>query len=284
VNKAAGAEDRFKEVSEAYEVLTDPEKKKRYDALGSGWQSGQEFRPPPGWENVQFHFSGPGRGARYGGDDVGGQFSDFFESLFGGVPGHGGAGAPWSRRPARGEDHVADLEITLEEAYHGATRTISLSSRGHTARPGPKSYRVRIPAGAADGTRIRLGGQGGVGSGGGAAGDLYLTVRIRPHAGFRLSGHDLETELRLTPWEAALGGKVPVPTLDGPATLALPAGTQSGRRFRLKGKGLPLGEGKGRGDLYATAKIVVPTRLAPREKALFEALARESGFDPREGG
>jgi curved DNA-binding protein len=290
VNKDAGAEDRFKEVSEAYEVLSDPEKRKRYDTLGANWKAGQEFRPPPGWENVHFEFGGGGpRGGGFSMDDFGGGFSDFFETLFGGARGGGrprsGFNA-WSAAPARGQDHAAEVTIALEEAYHGARKSISLVE----TKPGPdgrlrqetKSYDVRIPPGTTEGTRIRLGGQGGAGAGGGSAGDLYLTVHLAPHPVFRVKGHDLEADLKLSPWEAALGAKVPVRTLDGSATLSVPPGTPSGRRFRLRGKGLPRGRSKGRGDLYLSAAITVPTRLTGKEKALFEELAKESRFNPRE--
>ncbi|MBN2452478.1 MAG: DnaJ domain-containing protein [Lentisphaeria bacterium] len=297
VNREPGAEDRFKEIGEAYEVLSDAQKKKRYDSLGRNWKAGQEFRPPPGWENVRFEFSGGSGGRGFRMEDFGGGFSDFFESLFGGLEGAGGPSFAGSRRggsffdghpprAARGQDREAEVTISLEEAYHGAAKTLSLSSRergpdGRLHRT-TKSYDVRIPPGTTEGTRIRLGGQGGAGASGGQAGDLYLAVRIAPHPVFRLQGHDLEAALRLSPWEAALGARVSVATLEGKATLTVPAGTQTGRRFRLRGKGLPLAGSRGRGDLYVTAAIVVPASLSPKERALLEELARESRFDPRQ--
>lgn len=294
VNKSEQAESRFKEISEAYEVLGDPEKRKKYDRLGANWKAGQDFTPPPGWENMRYEFHGaPGGGG--GGmpfeDFGGGSFSDFFEQLFGGGMGggraRGGRSARWSP-PVRGQDHEAEITIPLEEAYHGAKRGVSLQTVEMDAKgqphPTTRTYQVNIPPGTTDGSRIRLTGQGGAGHEGAQAGDLYLRVRLAPHPRFKVHGLDLETELPVTPWEAALGGNVSVHTLDGDASIKLPPGTQSGQRIRLRGKGLPHRRGGRRGDLFAVVGIRVPDRLSAREKELFEALARDSTFRPRGGG
>lgn len=293
VNKAAGAEARFKEITEANEVLSDPEKRKRYDELGPNWQAGQEFRPPPGWENIRFDFRGAGPGARPGtGFDPrqAGGFSDFFESLFGSQFGGGaarGGGVPWEDEgeawSERGEDHEAAITISLEDAYQGARKSISLQgtepdNRGRVQRR-TRTYEVRIPPGTTDGARIRLAGQGGRGAGGAESGDLFLRVNLAPHPVFRVQGRDLEADVAVTPWEAALGARITVPTPDGQASLQLPPGSESGHRLRLRGKGLP--HGTSPGDLFAVIKIVVPKRLSPREKELLEELARVSTFRPR---
>jgi len=278
VSKEPKAEDRFKEVQEAYEVLRDPEKRKAYDQLGSNWRAGQEFRPPPGWER-DFHFRA-GRGA--GGPADSGIFSDFFEQLFGGRGfgfDFGGAG-----RTARGEDVQHQVEISLEEAYSGTTRTLQMQSP-EVDRTGRVSNRtrtlnVRIPAGVADGQRIRLSGQGSPGMAGGTAGDLYLQVAVRPHPRYRLVGRNIEIDLPVAPWEAALGARVQVPTPGGKVSLTVPPGSQGGSRLRLKGRGLP---GRKPGDLYVVLKIVNPPAEDPSAKALFERMAREVSFDPRVG-
>ncbi|MCX7591946.1 MAG: DnaJ domain-containing protein [Kiritimatiellae bacterium] len=287
VCKAPGAEERFKEISEAYEVLGDPAKRRQYDALGANWKAGQDFTPPPGWENIHFEFRTPHGGRRTSFGDFEG-FSDFFKILFGGGPPFDFAGdvedAGW-HAPATGHDQEVDITIPLEEAYHGARKTISLESaepdaRGRIHRR-VRSYEVNIPPGATEGTRIRLAGQGAPSVAGGPRGDLYLRVHIEPHPLFRVNGHDLETDLPLAPWEAALGAEVQIRTMDGMAAMRVPPGTQSGRRFRLRGKGLPNRKTGGRGDLYVVAKVTVPTRLTEREKALYEELARVSPFRPR---
>lgn len=290
VNKDPGAEARFKQINEAYEVLGDPDKRKKYDTLGANWQAGQDFRPPPGWENMRYEFrGGPGAGG-FSFDDLGG-FSDFFEMLFGGGgggrrPGRGPAAAPdemWSSMP--GQDQEAALAVTVEEAFHGAKKKISLETVQGDARGRPrrevKTYDVKIPAGVTEGSRIRLAGQGGSGAGSGRTGDLYLTIHIAPHPVYTVKGHDLEMQLPIAPWEAALGAKVRVTTLAGAISLTIPPRTQSGQHLRLRGKGLPLGGNRGAGDLIATVKMVVPDRLSARERELLEALARESTFRPR---
>jgi len=293
VNKSKDAEEKFKQLGEAYEVLRDPEKRRRYDALGSNWRMGQDFTPPPGWENVHFEFR-PGQGGPQGFDftDFGpGGFSDFFRTIFGGgLSGFPGEGTgPFAGREGGwatpGQDVEAALTVSLEDAYRGAKKSVSLQveepdSRGRVRRA-TKTYDVTIPAGTTDDARIRLAGQGGKGSDRGPAGDLYLRVHIAPHPTFRLRNHDLEVDVPVTPWEAALGAKMDVPTLDAAVTMTLPAGTQSGLRLRLRGKGLPK-RGGARGDLYAVVRIHVPKELSPKERELFEELAKTSSFNPRQ--
>jgi len=293
VNKSAGAEARFKQLTEANDVLSDPGKRERYDRLGAGWQAGEDFAPPPGWEDVRFNFRG-GREGRGGGggrrvdfEDLGGGFSSFFETLFGG----GGFGPgqeheeEWESSPGRGQDEEAEMTVTLEEAYRGVTRTITLTAGGIGGnvrqRHRRKSYDVRLPPGTTEGTRIRLSGQGAAGPQGGGAGDLYLRIHIAPHTRFRLVGYDLEEDLPVAPWEAALGATVSVPTLEGAASMKLPAGTQSGQRVRLKGRGMPRRKGEGIGDLYVVVKIMVPRNLTDAERRLFEQLSATSPFRPR---
>jgi len=291
------AEEKFKEINEAYEVLSDADKRKKYDELGPNWKAGQDFRPPPNWEgaNVEFgdfgDFFGGGRGAS--------GFSDFFESLFGGRRGpRRGAGFAM-----RGQDVEAEIPLTLEEAHRGVKRTITLqvtetcpdckgsglkdgktcpTCRGAGAIRRPKSLEVTIPAGVRDGSVIRLTGQGESGSSGAPAGDLFLRVRLQPHRLFDTVGeNDVQIELPVAPWEAALGAKIPVPTLDGPVEMKIPAGAQGGQRLRLRGQGLNR-RGGGRGDEYVKIRIVNPPKLAPKEKELFEKLAAESRFNARE--
>jgi curved DNA-binding protein len=279
VSKEPNAEERFKETSEAYEVLRDPEKRRAYDQLGSEWQSGQEFRPPPNWER-EFHFG-------HGG--LGGDFSDFFESLFGrGFGGFGGAGA--GRRgfqqqrgfQQRGQDEHARIEITLEEAYHGGSRTLQLQvpevDAAGRAITRTKSLNVKIPAGVTEGQKIRLSGQGAPGIGGGPGGDLYLEVSIKPHPLYQLSGKDITLELPIAPWEAALGARVQVPTLGGRVTLNIPAGSQSGQRLRLHGRGLP---GRPAGDQYVVLKIVNPPAESETAREVFRRMSQELAFNPR---
>jgi curved DNA-binding protein len=278
INKEPGAEDRFKEISEAYEVLRDPEKRERYDRLGPNWRAGQDVSDAPGYEQY----------ARGGFDDVhvefgDGDFSDFFEGLFGGRARGRGGGRTRARRGGgaegfdgfamRGSDQEATLELSLEEAFAGGKRRITLGDG--------RDYEVTIPPGVRDGQRIRLAGQGLPGAGG-PPGDLYLRVRITPHPRFRVEGRDLYLDLPVAPWEAALGATVPVPTLEGQAKVRVGAGSSSGRKLRLRGQGMPGPDGR-RGDLYAVVMIMVPKRLTDDERRLFEQLASVSSFDPRRG-
>jgi curved DNA-binding protein len=273
VNKEPGAEDRFKQISEAYEVLRDEEKRARYDRLGPNWKNGQdvsgaggfgeEFRSGDGFGDVRFDFGG-------------GDASDFFEGLFG-QRARGSARGPAGRGgfngfSMRGGNQEAVLELTLEEAASGGKRRLSLGDG--------RDFEVEIPRGVRDGQRIRLAGQGSAGAGGGPAGDLFLRVRVKPHPRFRVEGRDLYVDLPVSPWEAALGAEAPVPTLTGTARLKVPPGSSTGRRLRLRGQGLPSPDGSA-GDLYAVLAIHVPKRLTKQERELFEQLAAVSKFDPR---
>ena len=295
VNKSAGAEARFKEINEANEVLSDPEKRKRYDALGPNWKSGQDFTPPPGWGGFEGASSGPGgMPFDFGGAQGGGDFSDFFSSLFGDLGGAGraargrrggnpfagfdGFGGGAETFTPRGQDFEANLTLSLEELFSREPKSLTLQvpsaqPDGTVARQ-TKTFHVRIPPGATDGTRIRLSGQGEGG------GNLYLNLRVAPHPLFQLHGHDLDQTLPLAPWEAVLGAKVRIPTLEGPATLTIPPGTQGGARLRLAGKGVPDKHGA-RGDIFVNLRIAVPDHPTAKEKALFEQLAKESSFQPR---
>jgi curved DNA-binding protein len=278
VSKEAQAEDKFKEVQEAYEVLKDTEKRAAYDQLGSQWRQGQQFTPPPDW-GKNFEFSGSVGGR----EDAG--FSDFFSSLFGAGGGggfrdpRGGARGGFS---AAGEDHVAKIQIDLEDAFRGGVKTIELKTPqiDEQGRVGlkPRTLKVTIPAGVAEGKRIRLAGQGSAGMGGGPAGDLYLEITFRPHRLFKADGRDITLTLPIAPWEAALGATVQTPTLAGPVELRIPAGAKAGQRMRLKGRGLP---GTPPGDQYVELKIVAPPADTPEARALYEQMQRELAFDPR---
>ncbi|MEA2272714.1 MAG: curved DNA-binding protein [Solirubrobacteraceae bacterium] len=280
VNKEPDAEDRFKEVSEAYEVLRDPEKRKRYDRFGADWKAGQDvsdaegFRPGGRPGGGPSGFSG-GFGDGFGDVRVefgdGADFSDFFEGMFGGR-GRGRRTSGFDGFSTRGADAEATLELSLEEAAKGGKRRISLADG--------RDYEVTIPAGVRDGQRIRLAGEGGKGAGSGPSGDLYFRVRLKPHPRFRVQGRDLYTDLPVTPWEAALGATVEVPTLDGKPKVKVPPGSSSGRKLRLKGQGMPGPKGE-RGDLYATVRIAVPKKLSKEERELVERLAEVSKFNPR---
>jgi DnaJ-class molecular chaperone len=292
------AEEKFKEVNEAYQVLGDADKREKDDQLGANWKSGEDFRPPPGWQGPQGAYGDASD--LFGGAGGHGNFSDFFESLFGGrQAGRGGAGFVM-----RGEDVETELTLSLEEAHRGVKRSITLqltevcpACRGSGATDGKtvcpscggsgahrraKSLEVTIPGGVRNGSVIRLAGQGGAGTNGAPAGDLFMRVRLQPHRSFNITGtDDVQIELPVAPWEAALGAKISVPTLDGSVEMNIPPGAQGGQRLRLRGQGLNR-RGGGRGDEYVKIKIVIPPKLAPNEKELFEKLAAESRFNARE--
>lgn len=255
----AKAAERFKEINEAYEVLSDADKRTKYDALGANWKGGMDFTPPPGdgagWRPVD--------PSSFEEDESG--FSDFFASVFGGARRAGGGRGVRFTMP--GSDVEAELSVTVEDLLRGAKRRITLDEG--------RSLDVDIPVGVRDGTVLRLAGQGGRGINGGPPGDLFLHLRLAPHPRYRVNGDDLEMDLPLWPWQAVLGGEVKVDTPDGPVTLTVPAGTQSGRRLRLRGRGLPRSGGT-RGDLYAVARIVVPDRPSAAEREAYEALRRAS--------
>jgi curved DNA-binding protein len=266
INQDSDAEERFKEVGEAYEVLSDPEKRERYDRLGDQRRAGAETPDMADFEDL---FGRAGFGSDVRVEFGEGGYSDFFERLFGDGAGVADGG------PLRGRDREAVLELSLEEALAGGRRRLSLDGEG--------GFEVEIPAGVREGQRIRIAGKGAPGRGEAPAGDLYLLVRLRPHPRFRREGDDLQVDLRVTPWEAALGSTVPVRTLSGTAQVRVPAGSSSGRRLRLRGRGLPTRDG-GRGDLYASVQISVPKEMSDEERGLFEKLAEVSDFDPRERG
>ena len=295
VSKEADAEEQFKQLQEAYEVLRDPEKRAAYDQLGANWKQGEQFRPPPDWGGG-FEFRGaPGRraggsgagrggaGAGAGGnfrfESDGADFSDFFSSLFGARssgPFGGGARAP------AGQDHHARIDLDLEEAHRGGVRTLELK-RPTVAADGrveltTHTVRVTIPSGVTEGQLIRLAGQGEPAHDGAPAGDLYLEVHVRPHALYQVEGRDVTVTVPIAPWEAALGATVPTPTLGGTVELRIPPGSQSGTRLRLRGRGIA---GQPPGDQYAVLKVVVPPAATPAARELYERMQRELPFDPR---
>lgn len=285
ISKEVGADETFKEVAEAYEVIGDPKKREKFDQLGGDWKSGQEFSPPPGWEGVHFDFRGGPRDGGIPPEDLGG-FSDFFSELFGNAGSHA-QGAGRRERKRRGQDHEAETSVSLEDAFHGAKRSFQLQTadidpQGRVLRK-TKRYDVAIPAGTGNGARLRLAGQGGEGVGGGPPGDLHLRITIAPHPHHRVAGRNLETDLPVSPWEVALGAKVEVRAMDGTLSLTVPPGTQNGQKLRLKGRGLPQRGSHVAGDLLVTVKVRIPQNLSGKEKELFEALAKHSTFDPRHG-
>jgi curved DNA-binding protein len=301
------AEEKFKEINEAYEVLSDPANRKKYDQLGANWKAGAEFRPPPGWgqttggrtyqrggpgaTDFEFHFGGTG-------------FSDFFEQLFGTRRGGFGRSAEFEEQEfaERGRDIEGDLMVTLEEALRGSLRSVNVRRSavcvhcsGHGRRgahacpecggsghvPKSETYQVRIPPSVTEGQRLRLAGRGEAGAGGGGAGDLYLRVRLARHPDFEVEDHNLIHELEVAPWEAVLGANISVPTLDGRVNIRIPPGTQNGQKLRVRGRGLPRREGE-KGDLIVVTRVEVPAKLSDAERALWEQLARESNFNPRD--
>jgi curved DNA-binding protein len=295
VSKEKDAEEKFKEVAEAYQTLSDKEKRAAYDQLGSH-NPGEDFRPPPGWER---HFSHGGMGGAGSGTsgmdegiDLGGiDLGDLFDML-----GRGRAGAGRSRRAGpgagadfamAGQDFEVNVQLTLEDAYRGTELNLELAMPEMGAdgmvRRSPRSVRVRVPSGATDGQRLRVPGKGGPGFNGGPAGDLYLNIALTPHALFKATGHDLYLDVPVAPWEAVLGAAVEVPTLDGRVALTIRPGSKAGQKLRVTGKGLPRpgSSDKKHGDLYCVLSIVTPTVVGDKEKALYKELAEVSGFDPR---
>jgi curved DNA-binding protein len=277
VNHDPGAEERFKEVSEAYDVLSDPETRRRYDSFGHDFRQVPEGVDPETWARAR---AGAGRTRSRGAEAPQGQWYTSgggtgdvdFEELFGDLF-NGGRRRNWG--PIPGADQEAELELSVEEAYRGGKRSITISGPD-----GPRMLDVTIPMGVTDGQRIRLAGQGAKGTGGAPAGDLYLVVRLAPHPRYRVEGRTVYVELPLAPWEAALGTTVAVDTPVGEAKVRVPPGTSSGRRLRLRGRGLPNPRGTA-GDLFAEVRIMVPASLTDNERRLFEELAATSTFDPR---
>lgn len=282
------AEEKFKEINEAYEVLGDSAKRKKFDELGANWKSGSEFRPPSGYGHA------PGgqtfRGGRATGNaadfEFGGTgFSDFFEQMFGagrrGPSGAGGFGEGHEPQFAeRGGDIEGDIMVTLDEALRGSVREVNVRHPvGRTFKT--ETHQVKVPPGVAEGQRLRLNGRGEPGANGGTAGDLYLRVRLAKHPDFEVDGHNLIYELELAPWEAVLGSEISVPTLDGPVKIKISAGTQGGQKLRVRGRGLPQRAGE-RGDLIVVTRIATPAKVSDAEKKLWEQLAHDSKFNPRD--
>jgi curved DNA-binding protein len=272
VSKEAGAEEKFKEVAEAYQTLKDVDKRAAYDQLGER-PAGSDFQPPPDWRQ-QWQPSGE---EGFSAEDL--DLSDLFEHLRG-----GGRASRGARRSMPGQDYEIAVPITIENAYSGTELDLDLNMPEYDAqgrlRRVPHAFKARIPKGATDGQRLRVPGKGGKGLNGGRTGDLYLNITLQPHALYRASGHDLYMDLPLTPWEAVLGASIEVPTPGGSVRLKIPAGTQAGRQLRLPQRGLPIPKG-GHGDLYAVVQIAVPSVVNERERTLYRQLAEDSAYDPR---
>lgn len=293
-NKAE-AEEKFKEINEAYEVLSDPDKRKKYDTLGANWNRPGGFQPPPGWHGGAFRQAGPEEGFEF---EFGGTgFSDFFEQFFGGRGGAFGRGSsPFQEGGARGgadsfgrgrevaqrgNDIEGDLLVNLDEVLHGSVRPVSFrQANRRTGQTETHTFRVKIPQGVQESQLIRVAGKGEAGAGGGGPGDLYLRVRFAKHPDLRVRGVDLYHDLELAPWEAVLGATVRVPTLEGPLSLRIPPGTSNGQQLRVRGRGLPTRTGE-RGDLYVVASIEVPSEISAEEQELWERLSKQSSFRPR---
>ncbi len=283
-----GAEEKFKAINEANEVLSDPQKRQKYDQLGANWREDARFQAPPErgggrrggqrGDGQEFHFGGTG-------------FSDFFEQFFSGgsrygfpqeEQGFGNSNAARESSELRGGDVEGDILVSLEEAMSGTIRPISLQmTNSQTGKAETRSFQVRIPPGTTDGRRIRVPGQGELGQRGAQAGDLYLRVRHAAHADFQARGTDLYHDLEVAPWEAVLGAEIVTPTLDGSVTLRLPQGTENGQQLRVRGRGLPKGKAGERGDLYVTVTVQLPTKLSDQERTQWESLRRISTFNPR---